>query len=86
MYHNVITKIPNNKILSIYIFFVTVNKLFIPCNLWCVSNNILMSKPHFEFFIYAVIGLGVEILFLHLQHKFGGKFFIPKRFRKNYYN
>ena len=86
MYHNVITKIPNNKILSRYIFFVTVNKLFIPCNLWCVSNNILMSKPHFEFFIYAVIGLGVEILFLHLQHKFGGKFFIPKRFRKNYYN
>ena len=35
---------------------------------------------------FAVIGLGVEILFLHLQHKFGGKFFIPKRFRKNYYN
>jgi hypothetical protein len=38
------------------------------------------------FSITAIIVIFVEIIIMLLQSKYGGMFFIPKKYRKGYYN
>ena len=50
------------------------------------SANIFEAEPDMYFSTIAILSILIEIIVLLLQAKYGGKFFIPKRFRKGYFN
>lgn len=73
--------IPVRNILAI-----SLNKLFFPLYLRGIIGNIFYSQPNKIFCISLIIVTTFELLILLLEKQFGGKFFIPKRCRNNYYN
>lgn len=48
--------------------------------------NIFEAKPDSTFVLACILTILTEIIILILQGRFGAIFFIPKRWRKNYYN
>ena len=68
------------------ILAISLNKLFLPLYLRGINGNIFYAQPNTTFCISSIIIMTFEILILLLQKRFGGKFFIPKRCRNDYYN
>ncbi len=84
--YNVNINILKNHLPFNFIIIVLLNKLFLPLYFRLYNNNILLSQPKYFLVLNVFIVLFLELLILFLQQYFGNKFFIPKKFRKGYYN
>ena len=84
--YNVNINILKNHLPFNFIIMVLLNKLFLPLYFRLYNNNILLSQPKYFLVLNVFIALFLELLILFLQQYFGNKFFIPKKFRKGYYN
>ena len=84
--YNVNINILKNHLPFNFIIIVLLNKLFLPLYFRLYNNNILLSQPKYFLVFNVFIVLFLELLILFLQQYFGNKFFIPKKFRKGYYN
>ena len=84
--YNLKVKILKNKIPNKMIFIIIIDRIFIVFSFRGYKNNILNSKPNNTFCCLTLITILIEVLLLYLQRIIGNKFFIPKKFRKGYYN
>ena len=84
--YNVKVKLLNNKIPNKMIFITIIDRLFIIFYFRGYRNNFLNSKPNYTFCYITLITILFEVLIMYLQRILGNKFFIPKKYRKGYYN
>jgi hypothetical protein len=84
--HNLNVKILKNHLPFKYIVIILINRLFLPFYFRIYDNNILLSQPKYKLVLYILLVIFFELLTLFLQQFFGNKFFIPKKWRKGYYN
>jgi len=48
--------------------------------------NVFEASPDYIYSTFILLVLALEMLILKLQAKYGPRFFIPKSFRKGFYN
>ena len=86
IHYNLEVKIINNFIPKQLIINSIIQRLFIPFYFKGLKTNILNGKPNYNFCCWSFLSILIEVSILILQKVFGNRFFIPKRFRKDYYN
>ncbi len=86
IHYNTEVKIINNFIPKQLIINSIIQRLFIPFYFKGFKKNILYGKPDYNFCYWSFLTILIEVSILCLQKVFGNRFFIPKRFRKDYYN
>ncbi len=68
-----------------YLFVVIINQIYIIYFRGCPSN-IFMYSPNYYVCIGILISIIIQLIILYLQHLFGSRFFIPRRFIPGFFN
>jgi hypothetical protein len=69
-----------------YIILTSIYRLFIPCYFRFNKNNFFLISPDY-FFSFFIISLMIfQIFILYCQSIKGSRFFLPKKFRKSYFD
>ena len=69
-----------------YIILTSIYRLFIPCYFRLNKNNFFLISPDY-FFSFFIISLMIfQIFILYCQSIKGSRFFLPNKFRKNYFD
>ena len=86
IFYNIKVKLSHNRLPKRIILLSIFDRLFIPLYFKGYKRNFINIKPNLKFCYFSIITILFEILILYLQQKIGNKFFIPKKYRKGYYN
>ena len=81
IYHNNRISLPWS-----YVILTSIYRLFIPCYFRLNKNNFFLISPDYVFTFFIISLMIFQIYILYCQSIKGSRFFLPKKFRKSYFD